>query len=73
VVNLGVRPTVDGRRRVLEAHLLGWSGDLYGREVRLEFLDRLRDEQRFPDLEALKAQIAHDVEAAQAYFAAHAP
>jgi riboflavin kinase/FMN adenylyltransferase len=72
VVNLGVRPTVDGRRRVLEAHLLGWSGDLYGREVRLEFLDRLRDEQRFPDLEALKAQIAQDVVAAQEYFAAHA-
>ena len=69
VVNLGVRPTVDGRRRLLEAHLPGWSGDLYGQEVRLEFLNRLRDEQRFPDLEALKSQIARDVETAQAYFA----
>lgn len=68
VVNLGVRPTVDGRRRLLEAHLPGWSGDLYGREVRLEFLDRLRDEQRFPDLNALKAQIAQDVQTAQAFF-----
>lgn len=67
VVNLGVRPTVDGRRHLLEAHLPNWSGDLYGREVRLEFLERLRDEQRFPSLDALKAQIAQDVVAAKAF------
>lgn len=70
VANLGVRPTRDGHRRLLEVHLLDWTGDLYGREVRVEFCDRLRAEQRFPDLNALKAQIARDVEAARAYFAA---
>jgi riboflavin kinase/FMN adenylyltransferase len=67
VANLGVRPTVDGTRRLLEVHLLDWTGNLYEREVRVEFLDRLRDEQRFPDLEALKAQINRDAEAARAW------
>lgn len=71
VANLGVRPTVDGTRRVLEAHLLGWSGDLYGRKLGIQFLDRLRDEQRFPSLDALKAQIGQDVEAGRAWFRAH--
>jgi riboflavin kinase/FMN adenylyltransferase len=65
VANLGVRPTVDGKQRLLEVHLLDWHGDLYGREVRVLFLDRLRGEERFPDLDALKAQIARDVEAAR--------
>jgi riboflavin kinase/FMN adenylyltransferase len=69
VANLGVRPTRGGRQRLLEVHALDWEGDLYGHTVRVEFLDRLRDEQRFPDLEALKAQIGRDVEAARAFFA----
>jgi riboflavin kinase/FMN adenylyltransferase len=68
--NLGVRPTTDGRKRLLEVHLLDWEGDLYGRRVTVEFLERLRDEQRFPDLEALRAQIARDVQAARSHFAA---
>lgn len=72
VANLGVRPTVDGTRRVLEAHLLDWKGDLYGRKLGIQFLDRVRDEQRFPSLESLKEQIGRDVEAARAWFAANA-
>jgi riboflavin kinase / FMN adenylyltransferase len=68
--NLGVRPTVDGTRRVLEPHLLDWEGDLYGREVRVEFRKRLRAEQRFPNLEALREQIGRDVEDARQYFGA---
>jgi riboflavin kinase / FMN adenylyltransferase len=60
VCNLGVRPTVDGARLRVEAHVLGFAGDLYGRPVRLQFTHRLRDEQRFPNLDALKAQIAAD-------------
>lgn len=72
LANLGVRPTRDGSRRVLEVHLLDWEGDLYGRAVAVEFLERLREERRFPSLEALAAQIARDVNAAQAYFAAAA-
>jgi riboflavin kinase/FMN adenylyltransferase len=49
----------------IEAHLLNFSGDLYGRPVRLEFLDRLRDEMRFGSVEELKAQIARDIAAAR--------
>ena len=64
VVNIGNRPTVD--RRVdaplsIEAHLLDFSGDLYGRNLTLEFYSRLRDEKRFGSLEELKSAIARDV------------
>lgn len=61
--NVGVRPTVDGRQLTVEAHLLGFEGDLYGREVRLEFVRRIRPEKEFSGLEALKAQIQSDVTA----------
>ncbi len=60
VTNVGVRPTVNGTHRTVEAHVLDFDGDLYGRCLRLEFVARLRDEMRFPSLEALKAQIARD-------------
>jgi riboflavin kinase/FMN adenylyltransferase len=67
--NLGFRPTVRGSERLLEVHLLDWSGDLSQAEVRVEFVDRLRDEQRFPTLDALKAQIAQDVAEARSRLA----
>lgn len=70
VANVGIRPTVDGTRSLLEVHLLNFSGDLYGRYVEVAFLKKLRDEKRFESLEALKAQIVHDAETARAYFAA---
>jgi riboflavin kinase/FMN adenylyltransferase len=61
VASLGVRPTVraDGKP-VLEAHLFDFAADLYGAHLRVEFLAKLRDEARYPDLDALKAQIARD-------------
>ena len=59
--NVGVRPTVDGQALKVEAHLLDFEGDLYGRPLRLEFVERVRLEQKFAGLEALKAQIAADV------------
>jgi riboflavin kinase/FMN adenylyltransferase len=68
VANLGVRPTVAGLERRLEVHLLDWAGDLYGQELRVEFLERLRAEQRFPNLDALRAQIDRDAVAAREYF-----
>lgn len=68
VANVGTRPTLGGEERRLEVHLLGFAGELYGEEVRVRFLKRLREERRFPSLEALRAQIAEDVEAARAYF-----
>ncbi|HVB38513.1 MAG TPA: bifunctional riboflavin kinase/FAD synthetase [Vicinamibacterales bacterium] len=69
VTNIGVRPTFGESRRVIETHLLGFNGDLYGRSVRLGFVQRLRDERRFDSVEALRDQIAADVARAHALFA----
>jgi riboflavin kinase/FMN adenylyltransferase len=66
VTNIGVRPTFDGLRRTVEAHLLDWSGDLYGRSIRVEFLHRLRGEQKFAGIDALVAQIRRDADQARA-------
>lgn len=60
VANLGVRPTVDGETLVLEAHLFDFDGDLYGRYLRVAFVDHLRPEMKFDGIDALKAQIAED-------------
>jgi riboflavin kinase/FMN adenylyltransferase len=65
VVNVGRRPTFDGRTVTVEAHLVDFEGDLYGRQLRLSFSVRLRDEQRFAGKEALVAQIRRDVERAR--------
>ena len=56
-----MRPTVhaDGRP-VLEVHLFDFADDLYGAHLRVEFLAKIRDEERYPDLDTLKAQIARD-------------
>jgi riboflavin kinase/FMN adenylyltransferase len=70
VVNIGVRPTFDGSgRTIVEAHLLDFEADLYGKELALDFLARLRGEQRFDGVEALVAQINRDVEQARDIFA----
>jgi riboflavin kinase/FMN adenylyltransferase len=61
-VNVGVRPTfVTGRGELIEAYVLDFDGDLYGTELRLEFLKRLRGEKRFDSVEALIAQMDLDV------------
>jgi len=65
VTNIGVRPTVDGKRRTVEAHLLDFTGDLYGARLRLDLVGRLRPETKFSSLDELKAQIARDVAAAR--------
>ncbi|BFG72579.1 bifunctional riboflavin kinase/FAD synthetase [Paraburkholderia terrae] len=71
VASLGLRPTVDDSGRVLlEVHLLDWHGDAYGKLVRVEFLKKLRDEEKFVDLETLTAAIARDVTNARAWFEA---
>ncbi|WJF89614.1 bifunctional riboflavin kinase/FAD synthetase [Paraburkholderia bonniea] len=70
VASLGVRPTVDDSGRVLlEAHLLDWHGDAYGKLVRVEFLHKLRDEEKYLDLETLTAAIARDVAHARTWLA----
>ncbi len=60
VTNIGVRPTFDESEPTIETHLLRYSGDLYGRRVRLSFVQRLRDERRFDSVDALRAQIEAD-------------
>jgi riboflavin kinase/FMN adenylyltransferase len=63
MVNIGTRPTFDGARRAIEAHLIDFTGDLYGRTLTLHFLKRIRDERRFESAEALIAQLRADREA----------
>jgi riboflavin kinase / FMN adenylyltransferase len=60
VMNIGNRPTVNGLEQTIEVHLLDWQGDLYGQELTVELLEFIRSEQRFPSLDALKAQISRD-------------
>lgn len=65
VMNLGCRPTVNGHGTAIEVHLLDWSGDLYGQTLVISLEQFLRPEYRFPSLEALKAQIQADCDAAR--------
>ena len=67
VASLGVRPTVTASgKAVLEVHLFDFSRELYGSHLRVEFLHKIRDEEKYPDLETLRAQIARDCEVARA-------
>lgn len=67
IVNIGVRPTVDksGQNRTIEAHILDFDADLYGTELRLEFITRLRDEKKFESLDELRRQLDSDAESAR--------
>ncbi len=65
VASLGTRPQVNGVEPLLEVHLFDFSADLYGREIEVEFVARLRDEQRFESLAALTAQMHRDAAAAR--------
>ncbi len=70
VASLGIRPTIEASgRAVLEVHLFDFDADLYRRHMRVEFLHKIRDEAKFPSLEALKAQIGRDCDAARRYLA----
>lgn len=68
VANLGYRPTLEDpqtARRLLEVHLIDFSGDLYGQEMEVEFTAKIREERKFAGLEELKAQIAQDTQTAR--------
>ena len=70
VASLGTRPTVHKNGRpTLEVFIFDFSGDLYGRRLRVDFLKKLRDEEKYPDLDSLVAQINRDVDNARASFA----
>ena len=70
VLNIGTRPTLNNPNPPIrvEAHLLDFTGDLYGEELEIVFAEKLRDEQKFPSVDALKFQIAHDIERARKIF-----
>jgi riboflavin kinase/FMN adenylyltransferase len=65
VTNVGVRPTFGMVQRTVEAHLLDWNGDLYGQQIRVAFVQRIRGEQKFNGIDELKAQIGRDAERAR--------
>jgi riboflavin kinase/FMN adenylyltransferase len=70
ITNVGVRPTFgDTTKTMIEAYILGYEGDLYGRQVRLGFVQRLRDERKFADVDALREQIEADRRRAERLFA----
>lgn len=72
VASLGVRPTVkEDAVPLLEVHLFDFAGDLYGRRLTVRFLRKLRDEEKYADLDGLRQAIARDAENARQYFAAH--
>ena len=72
VASLGVRPTIQSAgQAVLEVHLFEFAGELYRRHLRVDFLHKIRDEEKYPDLESLRAQIAQDCEAARKFLKEH--
>ena len=60
--NVGIRPSVGGKELLLETHVLGFSGDLYGRVLRVRLVEKLRDEKRFASISDLKKQLTRDYE-----------
>ena len=66
VASFGTRPTVDDGPPLLEVHLLDFDGDLYGREMEVEFIERIRDERKFDSIPALVAEMNRDKERARA-------
>lgn len=67
VTNVGAKPTIGMYQKNVETHLLDFQGDLYGRDIRVEFLKKLRDERKFENVEALAAEIHNNCDAAREY------
>lgn len=68
VASVGTRPTVNGKRTLLEVHLFDFNQDIYGRYVEVNFLHKLRDEERYASLDLLAAQIQRDADDAREFF-----
>ena len=69
VTNVGIRPTVDDNgHKNMETYIIGFNGDCYGKTVKVEFVNRVRDEMKFDSLDDLKAQIQQDINATILYF-----
>jgi len=67
IANFGERPTVDGTKILLETHIFDFNGDIYGKELTVEFLTFIRAEQKFDNFEKLKKQIKKDIQTARTY------
>ncbi|MFC2021763.1 riboflavin kinase, partial [Chloroflexota bacterium] len=67
VTNIGRRPTFGGNRRTVETYILNYHGDLYGRQLRIDIVERLRGEKRFDTVEELKKQITEDIKQGRAF------
>lgn len=65
MMNIGIRPTVDGKNRVIEVHLFDWEGSLYDQVLRVELISFIREEQKFDSLESLRDQIKRDEQVAR--------
>ena len=65
VTNIGFRPTFDGKERLIETHLINFSDNLLRKKLRIDFVDKLRDEKHFNSIEELKEQMGKDVELAK--------
>lgn len=68
VANVGIRPTIGGTRTLLEVHVFDFAQTLYGRQVKVEFCKKLREEERFANLDLLKEQMCQDATQARDYF-----
>jgi riboflavin kinase / FMN adenylyltransferase len=71
MMNIGLRPTVNGQRRKIEVHIFHFNRDIYGQLIVVRFIQRLRDEIKFPDLEALKSQLNRDKYLSESILANH--
>jgi riboflavin kinase/FMN adenylyltransferase len=69
ITNVGTRPTFGKNQLLVETHIIDFKGDIYGKTIRVSFIDRLRDEKRFANVESLVSQISTDVENAKKVFA----
>ena len=67
VLNIGMRPTVCGKTKLLEIHLLDFDADIYGKCISVEFLHKLRDEKKFDSIDELFAQVAKDEKMAREF------
>ena len=67
-MNIGTRPTFDGQKQTLEVNIFDFEGDLYGKQIAVDFIQRLRDERRFDSPEALVAQLEKDKQQVEQIF-----
>ncbi|NMH88932.1 bifunctional riboflavin kinase/FAD synthetase [Flavivirga algicola] len=71
MMNIGINPTVNGKKETIEVHFFNFNNDIYGEAIQIELLNRIRDEEKFESIEDLKAQLKKDKQTALTYIATH--